>query len=269
MDELGTLLVRAREELGLSLDDVANRTMVSKKYLRALETGNYKVFPGEVYLKGALRKYAQEAGLDPGKAVELYEKIKLREMSPPETLQQEKSSAKPAPAQEAPAPKKRRLRYDRLLAILLVVALLAVLAYSITHFSKKAAEPSGPQDEPAPPGPQEEEVEEMPDPSPEPSPPKPVVESKEERGQLTITVREADGLVVSLGFQAQCWVQAYADGAMVHEQTFRAGESFGFTATGNATLRIGNPAALSLSVNGEVVEIENKANPIRVFIELL
>ena len=64
MQEIGQVLRQAREERGMTLEQVSSRTMIAKKYLRALEEGNFEIFPGEVYLKGALRKYAAELGLN-------------------------------------------------------------------------------------------------------------------------------------------------------------------------------------------------------------
>lgn len=266
MDELGTRLVQARQELGLSLDDVANRTMVSKKYLRALETGDYKVFPGEVYLKGALRKYAMEAGLDPKEAVAMYESTKLKEAESPENPPNDREVAVPAKPRQLPAQKRFRLRYDRLIAILVIIGLLAALAYSFSYFGGRQADINDPQGEP--PEPEPGPVEEEPSQVPEPEPVKALVKSEETTGQLAVTVEQAEALDVEMFFDSLCWVQVYADGAPIQENTFRAGETFPFSATGNATLRVGNPAALTLKVNGEVVEFANKVNPMRVEIEL-
>ena len=40
--------------------------------MTALETEQFALFPGEVYLKGALRKYAAELGLDAQALVDSY-----------------------------------------------------------------------------------------------------------------------------------------------------------------------------------------------------
>jgi cytoskeletal protein RodZ len=49
--ELGTLLKKAREEKGLSLDDIQEETKIRKKYLEAIEENNFDILPGKVYLK--------------------------------------------------------------------------------------------------------------------------------------------------------------------------------------------------------------------------
>lgn len=59
----GAILRRRREELKLSLDDVAASTRIRKTYIHALEEENLSVLPGAVYSIGFLRIYARQLGL--------------------------------------------------------------------------------------------------------------------------------------------------------------------------------------------------------------
>ena len=45
MTELGNRLKEAREEKGMSLDDLQAATKIQKRYLTALEEGNYDIIP--------------------------------------------------------------------------------------------------------------------------------------------------------------------------------------------------------------------------------
>ncbi|MFP4199486.1 MAG: helix-turn-helix domain-containing protein, partial [Halanaerobium sp.] len=71
--ELGSLLKRARQEKGLSLDDIQEETKIRKKYLEAIEENNFDVLPGNVYLKVFIKGYAREVGIDYQKLLENYE----------------------------------------------------------------------------------------------------------------------------------------------------------------------------------------------------
>jgi cytoskeleton protein RodZ len=62
-DGFGARLRQRREELGLSLDDVAASTRVRKTYLQALEDERLEVLPGGSYVVGFLRIYARQLGL--------------------------------------------------------------------------------------------------------------------------------------------------------------------------------------------------------------
>lgn len=76
MENLGRKLREEREERGLSLNDVHNVTKIRVKYLKAIEEGRFSEIPGEVYLKGFIKNYANYLGLDGGQMIREYEQIK-------------------------------------------------------------------------------------------------------------------------------------------------------------------------------------------------
>jgi Helix-turn-helix domain/PASTA domain len=67
--ELGLSLSQARLARGLSLEDAERSTLISRRFLRALETQDYSVFPAPVYARGLLRTYSRFLGLDPEQQV--------------------------------------------------------------------------------------------------------------------------------------------------------------------------------------------------------
>ena len=72
MSELGSLLVRAREARGLTLEDAERDTRISRRYLQALESEQFEVIPAPVYARGFLRSYSQYLGLDPQEMLSLF-----------------------------------------------------------------------------------------------------------------------------------------------------------------------------------------------------
>lgn len=69
MDDLGAQLKRARDERGMSLSDIANRTKISVTALEALERNDLSKLPGGIFGRAFVRAYAGELGLDPDKTV--------------------------------------------------------------------------------------------------------------------------------------------------------------------------------------------------------
>jgi len=63
--DVGNLLRQRREELGLSLENLAGKTRIRRDYLSALEENRFEFLPAPAYLTGFLRSYAGELGLDP------------------------------------------------------------------------------------------------------------------------------------------------------------------------------------------------------------
>jgi len=68
----GESLKRFRKERGISLEAIAERTKISKRYLQAIENEDRENFPEAVYLKGYLRQYCHEIGVDSEQAVHFY-----------------------------------------------------------------------------------------------------------------------------------------------------------------------------------------------------
>lgn len=60
----GRKLTEARRQLGLSIEEVAERIRVRREFLEALEEMNVKLLPGKAYALAFLRSYARALGID-------------------------------------------------------------------------------------------------------------------------------------------------------------------------------------------------------------
>lgn len=65
MTELGNVLREARQAKGLSIEDIQDLTKIQKRYLEAIEEGNYEILPGQFYVRAFIRQYAETVGVDP------------------------------------------------------------------------------------------------------------------------------------------------------------------------------------------------------------
>jgi DnaJ-class molecular chaperone len=57
-------LKKIRDELGVSLEEIAETVKVRMAYLRAIEEDRFEKAPSRIFLKGFVRAYAQYIGLD-------------------------------------------------------------------------------------------------------------------------------------------------------------------------------------------------------------
>jgi cytoskeleton protein RodZ len=64
MFEIGNSLREARLRQGLDFPEIEQATKIRPKYLRALEDEQFDILPGQTYVKGFLRTYAEYLGLD-------------------------------------------------------------------------------------------------------------------------------------------------------------------------------------------------------------
>lgn len=70
--QIGPSLREARERRGLSSADVQKAIRIRDRYLHALEEERWELLPGDAYVKGFLRTYADFLGLDGNLYVEEY-----------------------------------------------------------------------------------------------------------------------------------------------------------------------------------------------------
>lgn len=71
--EIGTKLKEARVAQNLSLDSVQETTKIQKRYLVAIEEGNFHVLPGKFYARAFIKEYATAVGLDPNELLDEYQ----------------------------------------------------------------------------------------------------------------------------------------------------------------------------------------------------
>ena len=64
MFEIGNSLREARERQGLGYAEIELATKIRAKYIRALEEEDFTSIPGDAYIRGFLRTYADYLGLD-------------------------------------------------------------------------------------------------------------------------------------------------------------------------------------------------------------
>lgn len=83
MESIGDKLRGTRESRGYTLEQVARDTHIAKRFLTALESEEFAMFPGEPYLLGFLRNYSEYLGLSAQEMVSLYKNLKLQEQPAP------------------------------------------------------------------------------------------------------------------------------------------------------------------------------------------
>lgn len=68
----GQVFQKAREELGLSIDQVCKELNLTPKVIRLIESGQPETFHNPVFMRGYIRNYSKRLGLSAEKYVELF-----------------------------------------------------------------------------------------------------------------------------------------------------------------------------------------------------
>ena len=73
MESFGAYLKSLREEQGKALEEIAENTKIAVANLDLLERDRYELLPPRVFIKGFIRSYVQELGLDPEEPLKRFE----------------------------------------------------------------------------------------------------------------------------------------------------------------------------------------------------
>ncbi len=83
MEAIGEMLRNAREAKKLTIKDISKDTNISSMYLNALENEEFDKLPGETYVIGFLKSYADYLKIDSDEIVHCYKGYKIGESTTP------------------------------------------------------------------------------------------------------------------------------------------------------------------------------------------
>lgn len=136
----GAKLRAARESKGMSMEQVAKETLLTSRYLKALEADDYDTLPGTTFVRGYLRRYAGVVGVSADELVAEFDVIWQARTAAAALEVDEKPHAAHKPAAYSSSTSRRRTFFTRTarqfpLATLLswgsVLLLLALLLGSL------------------------------------------------------------------------------------------------------------------------------------------
>lgn len=237
---IGDLLRRERERQNLSIKDIEKATSIRALYIDAIEKGEYKTLPGEVYAKGFVRNYANYLELNANEIVNAFNE----EMHPQEELQESAGSSSVEEARQEQSAERNREEYRgpkitslesypmekkshgvrnalMVAAVVFVVAFAALIAFG--------------GDE-------------------EPSAPAPRAKTQTQQGQKQTEAAPkpaADGVEVKLSFTDRCWTEVVVDGKTEFEGTAEKGKVLTLKGKDKVRITAGNAGALNYSLNGK------------------
>jgi cytoskeleton protein RodZ len=255
---IGSELRDAREQRGVSLREIAERTNIRLPVLRAIENDDFRLVPGSVIMRGFLKLYAREVGLDPDDIGRRYtEQLESSQADRP-LEDHPTEDREPAGSVEA---RDGTTGLNRI-SVAIAAAVLVLMAAGYLLSSRQAPAPetvaaNRPSDVPPPagPGPAPPGADpSRPSPPPEPGPAA-VGTAAASAPDPPRTSNETASDVVRVDLQAtgDVWIAATADGQQVAYRVLTSGERLPIRATREAILRIGIPANVTVSINDQPI----------------
>jgi hypothetical protein len=227
MAEIGQTLRDARLAAGVTLEEAERRIRIRVRYLRCLEEEDWGALPGDVYLRGFLRTYADFLGLEGTALVDEYD----RQAGP---VEPEHPMEVPVESPRGVGPRRMPARLGAIIAIAAaaLVALFAVLA--ITGGSSE----SGKHGHHAKGG----------------------KGGGQNTTTTTSTPSKASVRLTPTGTVWVCLVDQSGK-ALVNGETLSSGDARGPFESGDLKLTLGN-GAIQIELNGKPVTVPSAANPI-------
>jgi cytoskeletal protein RodZ len=252
METLGNRLRKAREALGLSIEDLHDMTKIRMAYLIAMEEGRFFELPGDVYVRGFIRSVAKAIGLEGDELVSEYDRIHRHS----ETKQTEIDHRDNAETKEK---HKSAKILPLVIVILIIVVLFAIVLClwkpqqrSDVHVPDTLGEVS--VEEVSVPGNDLGDIQEVghgnsrqheqdddKTAATEDSPDNSAVDESDDSHdthELLAVITE------------RCWVKVIADGRKVFEGTILPGKAIAWNANQEIRIRLGNAGGIDLTYNG-------------------
>ena len=129
----------------MSLEGLQTVTKIQKRYLLAIEQGNYDIIPGKFYVRAFIKQYAEAVGLNPEQLFEEFRK------DVPSTYNDEVSDklSNIKPQRELPKPASKVLELLPTIliigGIIVVIAIIYVIVQAVNHDSGQKNNQAAPQ----------------------------------------------------------------------------------------------------------------------------
>jgi cytoskeletal protein RodZ len=224
---IGETLADARQQAGLSVTQVSQQTRIRESIIRDIERDDFSACGGDFYARGHIRSIAGAVGADPVPLISEYDAVHgpVAPMRAAEVFQPSR-------------PIKIRERRSPSLGLIVAVVLLAIIGYGAYRLVSSHGHSS-----PSAGG------------TPTVLPPSthPASTSAARPSPTPTTTPTLSSVVINVAAgQEPCWVllTRASDGSQIYMGDVLAGTSMTWTAKEAVDIRLGNPAAVILTVNG-------------------
>lgn len=221
---VGDRLKAAREEKGLSLEDIAAQTRIPQRHLESIEVADWEKLPAPTYTVGFAKSYASAVGLD---RTEIGDQLR-------EEMGGQRFASSQAEVIEAADPARTMPKWLVISAVIAVILLIVVMSM----LNRRSLEQ---QSQTAP---------KMPAAAAPASPP--ATAPPQQRPALPAPAAAAQGPVV-LAAIAPAWIQVTDQGKTLFEGMLQPGQTYSVPTTATEPLlKAGKPEALKVTVGSAV-----------------
>ena len=255
LQAIGAKLGQARQEKGISLEEIATKTFIPLRLLKAIEEGRLAVLPEPIFIQGFIRRFGTEVGLDgPALAKEFFV---APPTAPVEVL--------PEPPEAGGELQTTRPAWLPLLGAGLVLATLIGIAVALNRPPSTEAPVQVKSSPPASSKPialpkiaeskaTDAKIAESKLSTSPAAPPSPIASPAPSSTPASPTLTGTGPVEVKLNLIEESWVSIEADGKLEYEGTLPKGSQKILKAKQNIVVNTGNAGGVSASFNGSALK---------------
>ena len=235
--KIGKRFLDARANLNLSIEEVASKSLINIKYIKAIESGDYSDFPSEVFSRAYFKKYATFLNL----------KLDFPAIYATEN-RKNKIIKKAFPISSQPILK------------LLISSLIIVISLVTVFLFLNSTDKNQIKNEPNIAITKASEANIL-----------KIIQDVQinfdindeikSNNQIEDTFNEGK---ILLYFKDECWIEIYSNEELIEYQLFKSGDNFSMTIRKPFTIVVGNAEAVTGSYEGSNIDFITNANRLRV-----
>jgi len=244
-------LKKRRESLGITLEQIANKTKVSLTILEAFENGDFSKLP-DTYTRLFIKAYAQEIDEDPVGVIKAYEEFIGADKEP--NIPKEKDTSFLAPKNDSISPDTKKRNIAAIVTIIVIVIFLITILKQVLMEEEKKGQTTIPTT-----------IGEL-------SPPVEDSDSSEvvlPKTQIQETIEKPSVQLLSLVMKTTdtCWVRMVIDEVDTTEANYLPNIRREWKAKDKFDVRVGRPSKIELYLNNKKLGPLGKAGiPTRLII---
>lgn len=282
---IGAQLREARLNKKISLDELQQKTKIQKRYLEALELGDFARLPGDYYVRTFIRQYAQAVGLDGNRLVAAFDgdEDQILPELPKREIPEEIATTRTAVHEETFSRKRKQrdlvpiiILGSIALVIIIIVAYTTLQDYRATSMidhSKIVVESSSSEVK------HSSKASETKSSSTSTTSSSTSTSSTTTENQMEMNITQVSAVETQVavnqakapidlqftGVNGPCWIGVLVGGSYVYQYTLQAGQSQSYTlpdGTTQATIVLGASDNVNIHMNKKEVAFKNPAYPV-------
>lgn len=261
MDEIGQKLRNARIKKGYTIDDLQQITKIQKRYLIAIEEGQFDHLPGDFYVRAFIKQYSDAVGISSDDLLEEY-KADIPNSQPTQESAPEETKTRTIKEESNSFFSNLGNYIPQIVVGIVVIVIIGVIAFGMVHRNQNASNVTIPKDnttQTTKKSTKKTTTKKAPAKKAAPKTKELTVKESSTEGTYTITNAPTDGVKVDVeGSGGQAWIQFKEGSNTTWQQALSSGEKKSTTVpsdTTTFTVQTGNVTNTKVTIDGKAVDL--------------